>query len=78
MEPNEPKNDEMLTEKQKAVVSAVVGGAAGYGAVAATGLTAAGMVGSGAGIGTAAGPVGVVAGALIGLAGYGLYRAFWK
>jgi hypothetical protein len=34
------------------------------------------MMGGGAGIGAAAGPVGAAAGAVLGLAGYGLYRLF--
>lgn len=68
------QNDEPL----QAALHAVVGGAVGYGAVAATGMSAAGMVGAGAGIGAAAGPVGIVAGVLIGLSIYGLRKAFEK
>lgn len=34
------------------------------------------MVGGGAGMGAAAGPVGVVAGAITGLAAFGLYKLF--
>jgi hypothetical protein len=54
------------------------GGAFGCLCVIASGLTAAGMVGGGAGIGMAAGPVGMIIGAIGGLALYGLIRAFWK
>lgn len=59
----------------KAAISAGVGMAAGYGTVAATGFTAVGMVGGGAGIGAAAGPVGAAVGAVVGLASYGVKRA---
>jgi len=69
------KDDEM-EERIKAAGSAAVGAAAGYGVVAATGMTAIGAIGGGAGIGMAAGPVGAVAGAVTGLAVYGLYRLF--
>lgn len=58
----------------KAAYSSAVGGVAGGTVIAATGLTAAGMVGGGAGIGCAAGPVGVAVGALAGLAIYGVKR----
>jgi len=34
------------------------------------------MTGTGAGFGAAAGPVGALIGATVGLAGYGLYRLF--
>jgi hypothetical protein len=57
------------------VASGAVGGAA---TVAASGLTAVGAVTGSAGIGAAAGPVGVVIGALTGLAIYGVYRIFKK
>lgn len=56
-----------------------IAGSAGAGAVAggmlveASGLTAAGMIGGGTGIGMAAGPVGMVAGGLIGATVYGVY-----
>jgi len=63
-------------EAAKAGGAAVVGAGVGYGAVAATGVTAAAMTGTGAGFGAAAGPVGAVIGAAVGLAGYGLYRLF--
>jgi phage-related tail protein len=66
------------TEKEdlavKAAVSTAAGGAVGSAAIAATGLTAAGMVGGGAGIGCAAGPVGFAVGALVGLSAYGVKR----
>jgi hypothetical protein len=39
-------------------------------------MTAAGMTGAGAGIGTAAGPAGIALGALVGLAAYGVWRIF--
>ena len=59
-----------------AVGSAAAGAGLGAVAVSATGFTAAGMVGGGAGIGMAAGPLGVIAGAISGLAVYGVYKAF--
>ena len=52
------------------------GSVVGSGIIAATGMTAVGMVGGGAGVGAAAGPVGAVAGATVGLAVYGIYQAF--
>lgn len=61
-------------EAATAAVSAVAGAITGYGVVATTGMSAVGVMGSGAGIGAAAGPVGMVAGAVIGLACYGVYR----
>jgi hypothetical protein len=51
------------------------GASIGCWAVAASGMTAVGMVGGGAGVGSAAGPVGVAVGAMGGLATYGLVRA---
>ena len=60
----------------EATGSAAAGAGIGVGAVTASGLTAAGMVGSGTGIGAAAGPVGAAAGALVGLAFYGVFRVF--
>jgi hypothetical protein len=39
-------------------------------------LTAIGAIGGGAGVGAAAGPVGIVAGAVTGLAAYGIYKLF--
>jgi len=64
-----------FVEAFKAVVSTAGGAAVGYGAIAASGFTAAGMMGGGAGIGAAAGPVGAAVGSLAGLAAYGAYRA---
>ena len=61
----------------KAGAATAGGAAAGYGIVVATGMTAAGMTGGGAGVGMAAGPVGGAIGAIVGLAAYGLYRIFW-
>lgn len=55
----------------KAALSTVAGGLTGGGLVAASGLTAVGAVGGGAGIGAAAGPVGILAGAVLGLTAYG-------
>lgn len=59
------------------VVPAVAAGAGAIvcgQAVSVSGMTAAGMVGGGAGFGAAAGPVGAVAGAVGGLAAYGVAR----
>lgn len=61
-------------EAAKAGGAVVVGAGVGYGAVAATGVTAAAMTGTGAGFGAAAGPVGAAIGAVVGLASYGVYR----
>ncbi len=61
-------------EAAKAAGAVGAGAAVGYGVVAATGMTAAGMVGSGTGFGAAAGPVGEAVDALAGLAAYGIYR----
>ena len=66
----------MTNEVLDAAVATGTGAAVGYGAVAASGYTAAGMVGGGAGVGMAAGPVGIAFGALSGLAAYGLFRVF--
>jgi len=66
-----------VPEGVKATVSGVAGAGAGYGLVALSGLSAAGMVGGGAGVGCAAGPVGIVVGGLAGLALYGITRAFF-
>jgi hypothetical protein len=63
-------------EAGKALSTTVVGAGAGYGIVAASGLTAAGAVGGGAGVGSAAGPVGAFIGGLAGLALFGVYRIF--
>lgn len=53
-----------------------LGAVAGYVAIKASGMVAAGMVGNGAGFGAAAGPVGAGIGALAGLALYGLFHLF--
>lgn len=58
------------------VSSSAVGSAAGLAATKVAGLNAVGMIGGGAGIGWAAGPVGALGGAVVGLAGYGLYKLF--
>jgi len=66
-------DDESPTGKKlKAAMAAGAGGITGGTAVAASGMTAIGMVGSGAGFGAAAGPVGFIAGAFVGLAIYGI------
>ena len=60
----------------KAAGSSAVGAGAGYAAMEVGGMAALGLVGEGAGIGCAAGPAGAVAGAILGLAAYGLYSLF--
>ena len=63
------------TEEAKvAASSAVIGAATGYSAAVAAPVTALGCIGTGSGLGTAIGPVGTVLGAVVGLAGYGVYR----
>ena len=60
-----------MSTKREVITTATAagaGGAAGGTVIAISGLHAAGMVGSGAGIGSAAGPVGVVVGAVAGVA----------
>lgn len=78
MFPNPPTPHHLSTKKEigKAAAAAGAGAATGYGVVTITGMSAIGMVGSGAGFGAAAGPVGAVAGAIAGLAAYGVYRIF--
>jgi hypothetical protein len=78
MNTNENKRSERDPAKEatKAVGATAVGAAAGYGVVVASGLTAIGAVGGGAGIGAPLGPVGAVAGAVIALAVYGIVRIF--
>lgn len=72
-----PRQSDTATKKATQTVGAAAAGAAlGYGTVTAAGMTAAGMVGSGAGVGAAAGPVGAVAGAVAGLAAFGVYKLF--
>jgi hypothetical protein len=63
-------------EAIKAGASAVGGSVVGYGVVTATGTTCVGWLIGGAGGGCAAGPAGIVVGAVVGLAGYGIYRIF--
>lgn len=67
-----------MTDKQAEIAKAggavTAGGALGVTAVVISGLSAAGVIGSGAGIGMSAGPLGVIAGGVLGLAGYGIYR----
>lgn len=58
----------------QAAISAGGGAVAGKAVTTATGMAAVGMVGKGAGVGAPAGPVGAAAGALIGLAIYGLFK----
>jgi hypothetical protein len=58
----------------EAAGAVVAGAGAGLLAVEVAGLSAVGAVGTGAGIGAAAGPVGAGVGALAGLAGFGLYK----
>lgn len=55
-------------------VAAAVGALWGRLIVASSGMTAAGMVGGGAGVGAPAGPVGAAGGALVGMAAYGVFR----
>jgi hypothetical protein len=64
-----------LTPLLAPAACAATGATAGALAVSASGLTAAGMVGAGGGIGAAAGPVGMVGGAVAGLAAYTVYQA---
>lgn len=77
---NEKSAECMKSEKCRDVVSAGIYAGTGStvvsGLVAASGMTAAGLVGGGAGVGAAAGPVGAVAGATVGLAVYGIIKAF--
>ena len=59
--------------------TAIYGGAGsivGSGLIAVSGMTAVGMVGGGAGVGASAGPVGAIVGATVGLAVYGIVKAF--
>lgn len=67
-----------MKEVAKTVASGAVGAVAGGVAVAASGLTALGAVGGGAGIGCALGPAGVVGGAVVGLATWAIVRLFKK
>jgi hypothetical protein len=65
---NKMEESNKSDDAMKAGATAVVGAGVGYGVVAASGITAIGAVGSGAGFGSAAGPVGAIAGAVVGLA----------
>ena len=77
---NEKSAECMKSKKCRDVVSAGIyagtGSTVASGLIAASGMTAAGMVGGGAGVGAAAGPVGALAGATVGLAVYGIIKAF--
>jgi hypothetical protein len=73
---NKMEESNKSDDAMKAGATAVVGAGVGYGVVAASGITAIGAVGSGAGFGSAAGPVGAIAGAVVGLAIYGIYKIF--
>jgi hypothetical protein len=73
-----PLNAVDTVETIKAGASATAGAAIGYGTVAVTGMTCIGCLYAGAGCGAPAGPVGIVVGAIGGLAAYGLYRACSK
>ena len=77
---NEKSAECMKSKKCREIVSAGIyagtGSTVASGLIAASGMTAAGMVGGGAGVGAAAGPVGAVAGATVGLAVYGIIKAF--
>ena len=77
---NEKSEECMKSKKCRGIVFAGIyagtGSTVASGLIAASGMTAAGMVGGGAGVGAAAGPVGAVAGATVGLAVYGIIKAF--
>ena len=65
------------TKCTEAAIAAGTGSAAGVAATKVAGITAVGVLTKGAaGGGAAAGPVGAAIGALVGLAGYGLYQIF--
>lgn len=61
-----------MSEVQKAAVAAVIGAAAGYGAMNAMGITVVSIVG-GRFVSAEPSPIGIVAGSLAGLAAYGVY-----
>lgn len=71
---------DMSDRKKKcteATIAAGAGSAAGAAVTKVAGVTAVGVLTKGAaGGGAAAGPVGAAIGALVGLAGYGLYKVF--
>ncbi len=66
--------DPRLKELAKAGGCATAGAALGKGLVVAKGATAIGVLAKGAGLGAAAGPVGMAAGAALGLSCYALYK----
>ncbi len=65
----------MASDLKKAAGAVAAGGVVGAGTIAVTRATAVGILGGGAGIGAPAGPVGIVAGAVVGLAAYGAMKA---
>jgi hypothetical protein len=72
-------NDEeesVLEKGLKTAGAAVVGAGVGAAVVEVAGLSAIGVLGTGASFGAAAGPVGAVLGGLVFLAGWGVYQAF--
>ncbi len=69
-----PKEPFLFKEPFKLAGVGVLGSVAGHWAAAASGYTAIGVVGGGAGAGAAFGPVGAVAGGVIGLALYAVYQ----
>jgi hypothetical protein len=71
-----PARESVEERALKAAMAATVGAVVGRETIAAMGFKAVGMMGGGAGIGAAVGPVGAAVGALTGLAGYGLYHVF--
>lgn len=77
---NEKSAECVKSRKCREVVSAGIyagtGSTVASGLIAASGMSAVGMVGGGAGVGAATGPVGAVAGAAVGLAVYGIIKAF--
>ncbi len=77
---NEKSAECLKSKKCRDVVSAGIyagtGSTIASGLIAASGMSAVGMIGGGAGVGAATGPVGAVAGATVGLAVYGIIKAF--
>jgi len=71
-----PAKVDTLELSKYAGVGLVSGAAVGYGTVAASGLSAIGMVGSGTGIGMAAGPFGAIIGAGVGAVVGGSYYLY--
>lgn len=66
--------NDTLSEVKRTAAAAGVGSATGAGIINAAGYTAIGMVGSGTGIGAAAGPVGAAVGAIAGITAYSVTR----